>query len=119
MSTYHSFDEKGIQETLDTARNHFADMDVSSLGATSDLSSNGHMLLHSQCIAVTVEKGKVCLSLPLGFGKVCLPIPIKFPDGTAAQACLKICTTWGVPTGIKVSVEIAGITVVSQTYGKC
>ena len=84
-----------------------------------DTTKGGDLAVAAQCISITVEDHKVCINLPLGFGKHCISIPVNIPNGTAGKACLKICTTWGIPTGIKVSVEIGGITVVSQTFGKC
>tara|TARA_R110002095_G_scaffold192148_1_gene170000 strand:- start:171 stop:530 length:360 start_codon:yes stop_codon:yes gene_type:complete len=119
MTTYHEFDESQVNEAIESARNHFAENDVAKMNATSDISGHTHMLLSGGCIKVTVENGKVCLSLPLGIGKVCLPIPSSIPNGTAAQACLHICTTFGIPTGIKVTVSVAGITIVQQSFGKC
>ena len=119
MTTYHEFDHDQINEAIETARNHFADQNVAQLNASSDIMGNTHMLLSGGCIKVTVEDGKVCLSLPLGIGKICLPIPASIPNGTAAQACLHICTTLGFPTGVKVTVSVAGITIVQQSYGKC
>ncbi|CUH78612.1 hypothetical protein [Tropicibacter naphthalenivorans] len=119
MTTYHEFDQAAIDEALETAHAHYADRKMLMTQQVQGLADSGHMALAAQCIKVTVEDGKVCLNLPLGIGKVCLPIPAKFPAGTVAQACLSICTTWGIPTGVRVSVEIAGITVVSQSFGKC
>lgn len=120
MAQYHTFDESRIQSTLDAARQRYRHVDVQAISATSSISAdNGDLSLLAECISVTVEDHEVCLNLPLGFGSVCLPIPSFIPEGEAAQACLSICTTWGVPTGVKVSVSVAGITVVSQTFGKC
>jgi hypothetical protein len=44
---------------------------------------------------------QTCLNLPLGIGKVCLPVPSSVPNGTAAEACIGICTTWKIPTCIR------------------
>ncbi|MGJ8617862.1 MAG: hypothetical protein ACSHWS_13560 [Sulfitobacter sp.] len=119
MATYHSFDEKKINEALQTVRDHHSDMTLDSVSAATDITGNTHMQIAGGCISVTVENGKICLSLPLGIGKICLPIPSSIPNGTAAQACIHICTTFGIPTGVKVTVTVAGVTVVSQSFGKC
>jgi len=114
---YYSFDDEKIQQALDSAKNHFE-----ALGAAPQDLGNTHVScvsLAGGCISVTVENNKVCVDLPLGLGKHCLPIPLSVPNGTAAQACLNICTTWGIPTGVSVSVKVAGVTVVSQSFGKC
>lgn len=68
---------------------------------------------------MVVDGGKICLELPLGLGRFCFPIPPVFPNGTAAQACLSICTTWGIPTGVRVTVSIAGNVILEKTFGKC
>ncbi len=118
MSTYNEFDNEAIEAALEAAGRH---SDVFSVKASpnSDLSDTGEFEIHAQCIKVTVEDHKVCLSLPLGIGKVCLPIPVNIPNGTAAEACIKICTTLGIPTGVKVYVKVAGVTIISKKFGKC
>lgn len=77
------------------------------------------MLVGAECISVTTENHQVCISLPLGFGKHCFSIPVSIPDGSVGKACLSICTTWGIPTGVRITIEIGGITVINQTFGKC
>ncbi|GAA6181094.1 hypothetical protein NBRC116594_25320 [Shimia sp. NS0008-38b] len=113
---FHSFDDKAIQAALDAAQGHFENkISPSSIDSAED----GHLSLAGGCISVTVEDGKVCLNLPLGFGKYCFPIPSIIPDGTAAEACLSICTTWGIPTGVRVTISVAGKVIVSKSFGKC
>lgn len=119
MATYHSFDEQKINEALQSVQDHHAEMKLDSVNATTDISAISHAQIAGGCISVTVENGKICLNLPLGIGKVCLPIPSSIPNGTAAQACLHICTTGPFPTGVKVTVTVAGITVVSKSFGRC
>ena len=79
----------------------------------------GQFTAHAECITATVENGQICIDLPLGLGHKCISIPTKFGDGTKAQACLDICTKFGVPTGVKVYVTIDGITVAQKTFGVC
>ena len=119
MSTFYSFDIKAVNEALDAARATHQNTNLQATTADFNTVKGGDLAVHAQCIYVTVENNKVCIELPLGFGKHCISIPVSFPNGTVGQACLSICTTWGIPTGIKVSIIIAGITVVSQTFGKC
>jgi len=118
---FHEFSEDAVQEALDAARRrHEENEQVKALGATAPAPSGGaHVMLAAQCIGVTVENHKVCLNLPLGFGKHCLPLPVSIPDGTAAEACLDICTKFGIPTGLKVSIKVAGATVLQETFGIC
>jgi len=127
MTTYYSFDDNTINEAIASVKDSFAGvLQGSAEGVTSiassaflDSTANPSLSVYGGCIAVVTENHKICLNLPLGLGSHCLPLPISVPDGTAGEACLEICTTWGIPTGVKVSVKIAGITVVSQTFGKC
>ncbi|SPJ28985.1 hypothetical protein [Falsiruegeria mediterranea] len=113
---FHSFDDKAIQSALDAARAHFDGVvDASAVNPADD----GHLAVAGGCISVTVEDGKVCLNLPLGIGKYCFPIPSIIPNGTAAEACLHICTTFGIPTGVRVTISVAGKVIVTKTFGKC
>ena len=118
MATYHEFDQKAIASALDAARgfhDHQALLKSNQVNPVDD----GHLSISGGCISVTVENGKVCLNLPLGIGSICVPIPAIFPDGTAAQACISICTTWGIPTGVRLTVSIAGQTIINKTFLKC
>lgn len=119
MATHHSFDDKAIAAALDAMRAHYDAETLSARGKQIDAADDGHISLAGGCISVTVENGKVCLNLPLGIGKYCLPIPSIIPDGTAAEACIHICTTWGIPTGVKVTISVAGKVIVQKTFLKC
>ncbi|MFN6952817.1 MAG: hypothetical protein ACK4NE_09545 [Albidovulum sp.] len=119
MATFHEFDEKAIASALETARSLYDQQTLGERSRTISLLDDGHLRIAAQCISVTVDNGKVCLNLPLGLGKFCFPIPPVFPNGTAAQACLSICTTWGIPTGVRVTVSIAGNVILEKTFGKC
>ena len=66
-----------------------------------------------------IVDGKICFDLPLGIGKKCIRLPIRFPDSTVAKACLRICSRWGIPTGVEVSVSIKGETIVRKVFGLC
>ncbi|KJS09034.1 MAG: hypothetical protein VR78_17010 [Hoeflea sp. BRH_c9] len=120
MATFHEFDAKAIDATLEAARAHYAELGLLEKGGKGTLTDDGHVsMLAAACISVTVDNGKICLNLPLGIGKVCLPIPPFIPNGTAAEACLSICTTLGFPTGVKVTVSVAGKVIVTKSFGGC
>jgi hypothetical protein len=116
----YTFDETDIREALEviaadnTAKEHH-DPTHPLLASISEESKS----LSAGCISVKVKDGKVCINLPLGLGKTCIGIPRRIPNGTAAEACLKICSKFGIPTGVKVTISIGGKEVVSQTFGKC
>jgi hypothetical protein len=112
-----SFSEEAVSEVLEAARRaHDAIQDVATQNTVSPPSE---LSLRAECISVTVEGGKVCLHLSLGIGRVCIPLPVRIPDGTVAQACLDICTHWGIPTGLCVTVSIEGHQVAKQCFGYC
>lgn len=70
------------------------------------------------CVSVTINNGQVCLNVPI-FGSVCIPIPLPIPSGTAAQACIDVCTKFGFPCGVKVTVSVLGQVVASKSFGCC
>lgn len=119
MSTYHSFDQKAIEEALEAGSrvNEGKELDATSSNYDGNLA--GHVSMSASCIGLTVSNHKVCVELPLHFGKHCIPVPARFPDGTPAQACLDICHHWRVPTGVKVTINIDGVQVASATFGDC
>lgn len=119
MPTYHEFDSEAINHALAAAQAHNETFGLAAVDDKMSLHAGGEFAISAQCISVKVENHKICLSLPLGIGKVCLPLPISVPNGTAAQACLTICTTWGFPTGVKVTVSVLGHVIVSKSFGNC
>lgn len=119
MTTYHEFSMDAVNHALEAAQRHNDLLGFKGVNANMSIYGGGELSLKAQCISVTVENGQVCLSLPLGIGKVCIPIPLPIPSGTAAEACLDICTTWGIPTGVKVTVSALGHVIVTKTFGKC
>lgn len=120
---YHEFDAGAIDEAISAVRGQpgggVAALAAGGAQAPVALQDSGHMFLAAQCIAVTVANRHICLNLPLHIGKVCLPVPGFVPNGTAAEACIGLCTHFGVPTGLKVTVTIAGKTVLQKTFGFC
>lgn len=119
MAELYKFSDEAVNGAISTVRNHYADADLMSLRAVDSLPDAGELSILAECITVKVEDNKVCIDLPLGLGKECLPIPISIPNGEVGKACLSICTTWGIPTGVKVIVKIGGVEVVSKKFGKC
>ena len=121
MPEYYSFSDEAVNGAISTARNHHAEVgaEMASLRHSDMLPDSGEMSLLAECITVKIEDHKVCLNLPLGVGSVCIPLPINIPNGEVAKACLHICTTFGFPTGVKVTVRVGGIVVVTKTFGKC
>lgn len=117
MTTYHEFDKHKVDAAIATIKAHgelahgFAAADAAHPYVGNEVS------VFAQCIDVVVAGGKICLKIPI-FGNVCLPIPTPFPDGTAASACLSICGSF-IPTGVKVTVSIAGHVVLTKVFGKC
>ena len=113
---YPQFDSGVIEQALEAARRHGEKLQTTEAATTIGL-DDGTLKVGAQCISVTVTNGQVCLNLPLGIGSVCLPVPSWVPNGTAAQACLDICTKWGIPCGVEVTVSVAGQTVVQKGFG--
>lgn len=115
-SNYPSFSTDAVNQALEAAQRHRQDKMPAVAHAGMAL-EDGTLQVFAQCISVTVQNGQVCLNLPLGIGSVCLPIPAGFPSGTAAQACIDICTKWGIPCGVEVTVSIAGQVIVRKNFG--
>jgi hypothetical protein len=112
---HYSFSGEAISKALEAARKPHEGKDLRAITEIS--TSQSPLALLAECISVTTRDRQVCLELPLGLGSVCLPIPFNIPDGTAAQACLDICTILGIPTGACVRVVVGGVTVARQCFG--
>ena len=119
MADYAAFDETAIAAAIDAARNHYDRDTLAKRAARLEPFDDGHLSLAAGCISVTVNNNKVCVKLPLGLGEVCLPIPFTIPNGTVAEACIRVCTTWGIPTGVKLTVSVAGHVILEKTFLKC
>ncbi|MFL9842277.1 hypothetical protein ABS767_15005 [Sphingomonas sp. ST-64] len=110
------FDAKVIDQALEAAQRHGETLRAETISHETPL-ADGQLKVSAQCISVTVNNGEVCLNLPLGIGSVCLPVPSWIPNGTAAQACLDICTKWGIPCGVEVTVSVAGQQIIQKGFG--
>jgi len=119
MADYYEFDDESVSNALTAAQTHQAEMAGLQESGEAGILAGGEFMVAAQCIGVKVQNNKICLKLPLGIGSICLPIPINIPNGTAAEACLDICTTWGFPTGVRVTVRVLGKVIVRKTFGKC
>lgn len=119
MPTYHSFDEAEVQALIDTAAKHHDHQALMAAPPGEAMWTASPMKLGDTCISVKVENGNVCLNLPIVNKKICFPIPPVIPNGTVAQACLKICTVLGIPSGVCVTISALGKTIVQQCFGVC
>jgi hypothetical protein len=115
MSDFYSFSDEAVHAALESAKQNFnrADSLVAS-PAASELLSVG-----AECISVSTQGNQVCINLPLGFGQHCFSLPITVPSGSVGQACLSICTKFGLPTGVRITITFAGVTVINQAFGLC
>jgi hypothetical protein len=113
---YPSFSQEAINQALDAAQRHSQARTPAAINHET-LLDDGTLKLSAQCISITVQNGQVCLNLPFRIGNVCLPIPSWIPNGTAAQACIDICTKWGIPCGVEVTISVAGQVVVKKGFG--
>ena len=119
MATFHSFDDRAIAAAMEAAASMYDDQALAAKSREIDPFDDGHISIAAGCISVTVENGKICLNLPLGIGKFCLPIPSIIPNGTAAEACVSLCYTWKIPTGVRVTISVAGKVIITKTFLKC
>ena len=119
MAKHAEFSRDAVNNALAAAKAHNKAVGLATVDADMNILHGGEFVVNAECISVTVQNHQVCLNLPLGIGSICLPIPISIPDGTAAQACLDICTTWGFPTGVRVTVSALGHVIIEKSFGKC
>jgi len=118
MPEYPSFSDEAVSGALQAARQAYEQANMLKANEIFTTESPNLSLL-AECIDVITRDHKVCLDLPRGMGSRCLPIPLNIPDGTAAQACLYTCTTFGIPTGVCVKVMLGGVAVAQQGFGLC
>lgn len=119
MTTYAEFSKDEIVNALATAKEHNQTFGIAAFDDNTSIAASGEFSILAQCISVKVANRKVCLKLPLGIGNVCLPIPISVGNGTTVKACLSICTRFGIPTGVKVTVSVGSTVIVTKKFGAC
>jgi hypothetical protein len=123
MPTYAKFDQDKIDAALEAARQHAGPAENAGLLKAANLSNVDmhaatEFSISGGCVTVTVENGRICVDLPL-VGQYCLPVPSWIPSGAELQACVSICTTWGIPTGVKLTVSFNGSVIFTKTFLKC
>jgi hypothetical protein len=116
MADYPEFSADAINQAVKAAQTHSRALMPATVNHQMTL-ADGSLMVSAQCISVTVQNGQVCINLPFGLGSQCLPVPSWLPNGTACQACLDICTKWGIPCGVEVTVSAAGKVVVKKGFG--
>lgn len=115
MPAYNSFDDEAISSALEAAKRPYQETDIQ---AVREISLTARPLNFSAgCLSLVTRNNQVCLNLPLGLGSTCIPIPFHIPDGTVAQACIDICTIWGIPTGACLRVSAEGQQIARQCFG--
>lgn len=115
MNNYPTFSEEAANSAIESAQQHHNGVVATSKNVNVNVMS-GELLMLSECLSVTINDGKVCVNLPLGIGSVCLPIPIAY-DGNVAEACISITTTFGIPTGVKLTISVGGKIILEKTFG--
>lgn len=122
MPDYASFDQDKINAALETARQHAGGGGAGALTAASlsdvDIHAATEFSIGAGCISVSVNNGQICLDLPI-VGQYCLPVPSWIPNDAELQACISICTTFGIPTGVKLTVSFNGQVIFTKTFLKC
>ena len=117
MANHPEFDANVIDQALEAAQRHAQARRPQGQITHQTPLDDGSLKVAAQCISITVQNGQVCVNLPLGIGSVCLPVPSWIPNGTAAQACIDICTKWGIPCGVELTVSVAGQRIVQKNFG--
>jgi len=118
MANKAEISEEAIANALDAAKRD-ADAARTRLSRSPNtLAMDGEATFLAECVSVEIKGNEVCLKLPF-VGDVCIPLPISPPSGTLAEVCASLCTKFGIPTGVRVTVSVAGQTVVSKTFGIC
>lgn len=119
MPTYAEFDREAVSAAIEAARQHYDSDRLNKAAERLDPMDDGHLSIAAGCVSIAVEGNKVCVNLPLGLGKICLPMPVTIPNGTLAQACIRVCTTWGIPTGVRLTISVGGVVILEKTFLKC
>jgi hypothetical protein len=135
METY-SFSEEALKDAIASAKATHSDATAKAQGAEAQGAEaqgaeaqrlgfdpskgggmqEGNMEIMAQCISVKTANNKICIKLPV-VGTRCLTVPVNIPNGKVGKACLSVCTIFGVPSGVKVSITIGGVTVIRQSFG--
>lgn len=91
-------------------------------GLKSQLDSAGVQALNLQaCVSASYDPttNKICFSFPI-IGQICFPSPISIPIGATLKVCGDLCTSWGIPTGLKITLYLNNNPVWSGVvWGSC
>lgn len=113
MPEYHSFSEQAVQAALNAARDHCHSSNHMEAGNNQRLVEvdNGQLSFFAHSISLTISNSEICLNLPLGIGKIVLPVA-NSNNGKIAKACISVCTAGGEQTGLKITVDADGVTII-------
>src|SRR5437763_13145562 len=105
MPEYTEFPQESIDKTLALARRSSEGIDLRSANTLAPEMAlrAGPANFSAGCIGLVSAGNQVCLRLPI-VGDLCVPVDL--PDGTAAEACVDVCTQWGFPTGVCVKFRV-------------
>lgn len=120
MSDYAAFSEDAIAEAIKLGAENHQIVAASFNGGDIDIFALTEASYTAECISVTVTNSQICLTLPKPISKqFCATVPSWIPNGTAAEACISICTKFGIPSGAKLTVTALGKVVFQKTFGLC
>jgi hypothetical protein len=118
MPEYAQFPQENIDRVLALAGRSSEGIDLRSADmlAPEMALQAGPASFSAGCIGLVSQGSQVCLRVPI-VGDLCVPVDL--PDGTFAEACVDLCTHWGIPTGVCVRIRAAGANIFSQCFGWC
>lgn len=109
-------------ETQPANANLTSENNITVEGLKSQLNSAGVQALNLQaCVSASYDPttNKICFSFPI-IGQICFPSPISIPVGATLKVCGDLCTSWGIPTGLKITLYLNDNSVWSGVvWGSC
>lgn len=120
MTDYAAFSEDAVAEAIKLGSANYQAVAASFSGGNIDSFAMTEASYTAECISVTVTNSQICLALPAPISKqFCVSVPSWVPNGTAAEACISICTKLGIPSGAKLTVSALGKVIFQKTFGLC
>lgn len=99
-----------------------AENNITVEGLKSQLDSAGVQALNLQaCVSASYDPktNKICFNFPI-IGQICFPSPINIPIGATLKVCGDVCTSWGFPKGLKITLYLNNNPVWSGVvWGSC